>query len=80
MPITVPAFLKMLEENSKDKVFRDEFFENRDCRSIGTKIRTIKPILHFRGGKVQLGFNIGTRTNGVDQARWPEDLGTEIIT
>jgi len=42
-------------------------------------VRTVKPILNIKAGKVKLGYNVGTRGNGVDQPRWPEDLMTEIM-
>jgi hypothetical protein len=42
-------------------------------------VRCVKPVLQFPGGKVQLRFQVGTRTNGVDAARWPEDLLVEKV-
>ena len=31
------------------------------------------------GEGVRSGYNVGTRSNGVDQPRWPEDLMMEIV-
>ena len=31
------------------------------------------------GKKIQLGFQVGARTNGVDMPRWPENLLTEKV-
>ncbi|KIW37097.1 uncharacterized protein PV06_10724 [Exophiala oligosperma] len=33
----------------------------------------------FEENKVSLGYNIGTRGNGKDAAKWPQDLMTEVI-
>jgi hypothetical protein len=80
MLYTLPQYMKMLQLNSSKTVMRPEFFENRDAKNIGKKIRTVKPVSQFIGGKVELGFNVGTRTNGVDQPRWPKDLSVEVVT
>jgi len=80
MQSTIPEYLKMLHKNASDTVLKPEFFENRESKAVGKKIRTVRPVAQFTEGKVKLGFNVGTRTNGVDQARWPKDLGVEIVT
>jgi crotonobetainyl-CoA:carnitine CoA-transferase CaiB-like acyl-CoA transferase len=77
---TLPRYLQMLHKNSSEKVMRADFFENRDAKTVGKKIRTVKPVAQFVNGKVELGFNVGTRTNGVDKPRWPKDLSVEIVT
>jgi hypothetical protein len=79
MPITNPAYMKMLKANASDILFKPEFFESRPCGVIGKPIRTPKPVLQFKDGLVEPGFNIGTRTNGVDKAMWPQDLMTEVL-
>jgi hypothetical protein len=61
-------------------LFQEDFFETRDCKPIGVKIKTVKPILRFPNKEVELKFNVGTRTNGVDKAYWPADLTTEIVS
>jgi hypothetical protein len=80
MLYSIPKMLEMLAKNSKSPIRKEEFFEDRDVKNLGTTIRTVKPILKFPNGEVELGFNVGTRGNGVDQARWPEDLSTEVVT
>jgi hypothetical protein len=32
-------------------------------------VGTVKPILDIKAGEVKLGYNVGTRGNGVDQLR-----------
>jgi hypothetical protein len=39
----------------------------------------VAPVLKFPEGKVKLGFQVGTRGNGVDQPKWPEDLLAENV-
>jgi hypothetical protein len=79
MLYTLPRFVKMLYTNSREKVLKPEFFEDREAKNLGTTIRTVKPILQLPEGKVKLGFTVGTRGNGVDQPRWPKDLTVEIV-
>lgn len=79
MYFTMPKHLAMLHKYSKDVLFKDEFFEDRECKNLGTEIRAVKPVLRFTNGEVDLRYNVGTRTNGVDQARWPSDLMTEVV-
>ncbi|KAK5132143.1 hypothetical protein LTR16_000023 [Cryomyces antarcticus] len=69
MLYSIPLVLGMIRANSEEKLFRPEFFEDREVKHLGTSIRAVKPILQFPEGKVELGFNVGTRTNGVDQPR-----------
>lgn len=80
MSYTLSRFFAMLKQNAGSVLFNPEFFEVRHSGAIDTHIATPKPIIQFPDGKVQLKFNVGTRGNGVDQARWPEDLMTEIVT
>jgi hypothetical protein len=79
MQYTLGRFLQMLKQNAGKILFNPEFFEKRRSDAIGTDVVTVKPIVRFPEGKVQLRFNVGTRGNGVDQPRWPEDLMTEVV-
>ena len=80
MSITLIFLFKKLTENPLGaRIFNPDFFEIRENKAIGVPIRTVKPILGFPEGIVELGYNVGSRGNGVDEARWPEDLLTEII-
>ncbi|KAJ8085869.1 hypothetical protein PM082_004688 [Marasmius tenuissimus] len=78
MQATIPAMLALLGANTPT-LFNPAFFEVRDNKALGVKARTVKPVLQFPDGKVKPGFNIGSRRNGIDKARWPEDLMTEIV-
>ncbi|KAF2174886.1 CoA-transferase family III [Zopfia rhizophila CBS 207.26] len=79
MQYTLPRFFKMLRDNSGSIVFDPKFFENRYSGAIGKNIRTVKPIIQFPDGLVQLKYNVGTRSNGIDQPKWPENLMTEVV-
>lgn len=79
MNYTMPRLLKMMNENSRDVLFRDEFFEDRKAKNLGIEIKTVKPVLAFPQGEVELRYNVGTRSNGIDAPRWPEDLMTEVV-
>jgi hypothetical protein len=79
MGYTLPRFMQMLKANAGDVVLRPEFFETRYSGAIGKGVSCPKPVIQYPGGKVELKYNVGTRGNGVDQPRWPEDLMTEII-
>jgi hypothetical protein len=76
---TLNNCLATLKKTSSDILFRNEFFEDRKCGVLGTTIRTVKPIVQYPDGEVQLEYNIGTRSNGVDDARWPDDLSAEVV-
>ncbi|KAF9057038.1 hypothetical protein BJ165DRAFT_3656 [Panaeolus papilionaceus] len=69
------------EMNSKgnDSIFREEFFEVRENKAIGKSAKAVKTVLNFVNGTVKPGYNVGFRGNGVDKARWPKDLMTEVV-
>lgn len=69
----------MLKKNSPE-LFDPAHFETRQCSHLDIAYRTVKPVLQFKEGLVKPGFSVGTRGNGVDKARWPKDLNTEVIT
>lgn len=85
--ITVPKTLGALRSGPGGAIlFRDEFFEDRAAPGTlgpNKKIRCVKGVADWNGAAVRLGFNVGTRGNGVDAARWPllpeEDLEMENI-
>jgi hypothetical protein len=79
MGYTIPRVMEMLKQNSGNVLFNPAFFEDRKSGAIGLDVRTVKPVISFQDGEVELGYNVGTRGNGVDQARWPTDLMTEIV-
>jgi hypothetical protein len=79
MQWTLSRFLQMLKQNSGKVLFDADFFEKRRSGALGKDILTPKPIIRFPEGKVRLKYNVGTRGNGVDQPRWPENLMTEVV-
>lgn len=77
MNYTLPRYMKMFQQQG---LFNLDFFEVRISKALGNlKLRVPKPVLRFPPGTVELGYNVGTRGNGVDQPRWPEDLNTEVV-
>ncbi|KAH6988324.1 putative alpha methylacyl-CoA racemase [Ilyonectria sp. MPI-CAGE-AT-0026] len=79
MVILAPAYIKMLKGNSASTLFKPAYFEERKARSLGVTIRTAKPVLTFPAGVVKPGYQVGTRRNGSDAPKWPEDLMVESI-
>jgi len=77
MNYTIPRYIKMM---TAQEIFDRQFFETRQSKALGgLRMRVPKPVLQFPPGTVQLGYNVGTRGNGVDQPRWPSDLATEVV-
>lgn len=77
MEHTAPIILKMMG----DKGFlREEFFQTIHSGALGVDIRCVGPFMTFPNGEIKLGYNVGTRGNGLDKARWPADLATEVLT
>lgn len=76
MNYTGPHYMKMF---AKQGLFRLDFFEIRESKALGIKLRVPRPVLQFPPGTVEPGYNVGTRGNGVDQPRWPDDLSTEVV-
>lgn len=79
MAYTLPRTIGMVKQNSGDKVFRPDFFTRYHIKTVGKDIQIVAPVLRFPGGEVEPGFSIGTRTNGVDKPRWPQDLSVEVV-
>ena len=80
MNVTVLAYLKILQQNTRDTLLKLAHFEIREPRAVGLRFRTVKPVIQFPTGSVRLGYYISTRRNGVDQPHWPKDLIQEIVT
>ena len=74
----LPLYFEMLAESSP-YLFSEEFFEIREAKAVGTKVRTVKPIVQWKSGVVKPGFQVSARRNGIDQPRWPEDLMVELV-
>lgn len=80
MGYLLPELIGRLKKHSSDKLFRPEFFEPRESKAVGHTFIQVKPIAQFKDGEVKLGYNVGTRGNGVDKAAWPEDLSVEVVS
>ncbi|KAI9730902.1 MAG: hypothetical protein M1834_005620 [Cirrosporium novae-zelandiae] len=92
---TLPAMLKFLHQYDEDVLFKEEFFEKRWSGAVGAMFLIVKPVARYGGGGgeegvegegesdtgvVELGFQVGTRGNGVDEPEWPDDLTAEIVS
>lgn len=78
MNVTIPAYIKMLQDK-ETPIFEENFFEIRKNNALGVDVKAVKPILRFEEESVRLGYNVGSRPNGTDVAKWPSDLMTEIV-
>lgn len=78
MQYLFPMGVRLLRENTPH-MLDDDFFELRDAKSMGCKIRCVKPVLHFPESQVKPCFQVSARTNGVDKAYWPSDLMVESV-
>lgn len=79
--VSAPETVKRLKSGpASERILRPEFFEDRRSPSVlGEKLfRAVKGVADWRG-VVDLGYNVGTRGNGVDAARWPDDLSQEVV-
>lgn len=74
----IPLMLGVMAKHNQDTLYREEFFENRYSKALGHHFQCVKPVALFADG-VDLCFNVGTRGNGFDKARWPHDLEVEIV-
>jgi hypothetical protein len=78
MQYLFPQGIKLLRENTP-QLLDPKFFELRDAPAMGCEIECVKPVLQFPSGIVRPGFQVSARTNGVDEARWPEDLKVDLV-
>lgn len=79
MQYLLPRVLGGLHKDSQEILFKPEFFHKYFVRGLRKDMRIVAPVLRFPDGEVQPRFDVGTRTNGVDRPRWPDDLTCEIV-
>lgn len=75
----LPRMIGSLKETDSKVLFKPEFFEKRMSKAVGHEFLHVKPVAAWKEDSVRLEYNVGTRSNGVDEAKWPEDLGVEIV-
>ena len=78
MHYLLPKLIGLLHKYDENVIFKPEFFERRKSGAVGHEFVQVKPIAQFKDD-IQLRYNVGTRPNGVDQAKWPQDLSVEIV-
>jgi len=79
MPALLPAYMKMLATTGSATIMKPEFFVTTIPEYIKKPVKVVAPVLKFPNGEVTPGYDISTRTNGVDQPRWPDNLGDQFI-
>lgn len=79
MNYTLRQYFGMILQNCGATLFDSPLFEDRESKAIKSTFRTVRPIVMFQEDEVVLKYNVGTRGNGKDEPRWPDDLMTEII-
>lgn len=77
MSYLLPSVMKLHREHDAATLFN---FEDRHAEVITTTFSQVKPIAQFTTGGVHLGYQVGTRGNGVDCPRWPTSLSVEVVT
>ncbi|KAF0324134.1 putative alpha methylacyl-CoA racemase [Colletotrichum asianum] len=80
MSYLLPSVMKLLREHDAATLFNPAFFEERHAKFVNTNFSQLKPIAQFTKGGVHLGYQVGTRGNGVDCPRWPTSLSVEVVT
>ncbi len=80
MQYLLPRVLGPVQKSSADKLSKEESFTQYFVKTLGKTMRIVAPVLQFPNQEVKLGFDVGARTNGVDEARWPEDLSVEKLS
>jgi hypothetical protein len=75
----IPAYVDMIKKTSADRVFHANNFRSLRSKHLVLNIRCPKPVIQFPENEVDLRYDVGTRTNGVDRSKWPEDLSVEIV-
>lgn len=78
MHFLLPQLIGLLHKHDEAVMFKPEFFERRRSGAVGHTFVQVKPIAKFKDD-IKLFYNCGTRPNGVDKARWPEDLSVEVV-
>ena len=71
--------MEILDKHDHEVLYKKEFFEHRKSKAVGQTFVQVKPVAQFADG-VELRYNVGTRGNGVDRAKWPDDLSVEVVT
>ncbi|KAJ7099694.1 alpha-methylacyl-CoA racemase [Mycena epipterygia] len=73
--------IQLLMKNVPGCIIQPNWLEDRQSDALGVQIRTVKPISEWIDdvGGTRPGFNVGTRGNGVDAPRWPENLLQEVV-
>ncbi|KAK8042823.1 hypothetical protein PG994_013306 [Apiospora phragmitis] len=73
-----PVWADLWQRNSSP-LLQPEFFTQYHVKSIDRDLRIVAPVLRYPNGEVKPGFDIGTRTNGIDEPVWPDDLGVDVV-
>jgi hypothetical protein len=82
MAYSIPQVLGGLGKGKgRERVMKEEFFEEREAKGVlgDKRVRCVRPVTRWKE-VVELGYQVGTRGNGIDRARWPGDLAVEVVT
>ncbi|KAK1758843.1 CAIB/BAIF family protein [Echria macrotheca] len=82
MLYTIPRVLTGISKDveASKRLFPSQFFvKERPVSLRGKEMLYVAPVLQFPQGEVKPGFDIGTRGNAVDDARWPEDMNVQVV-
>lgn len=81
MPRLLPMMLKLLYEKSGKELFQPLFFQPTRSKILDSTFIIVKPVaqMELEKGKVELGYDVGTRGNGTDSPVWPKNLTVEVV-
>lgn len=80
MTYMLPKVFGQVFKNSAGVLLKPSHFTQYPIKNMGGKvIKYPGPVIRFPGKEVELGYNVGTRTNGVDLPYWPKDLSVEVV-
>ncbi|KAH0012263.1 hypothetical protein KCU78_g9762, partial [Aureobasidium melanogenum] len=81
MTFMLPKVFGQVFKNSAGVLLKPSHFTEYPVKHMGGKvIKYPGPVIRFPGKEVELGYNVGTRTNGVDLPYWPKDLSVEVVS
>jgi hypothetical protein len=80
MQHTVRTLLSILRKNHIDLFTNPAYFIIKHNKAMNADFRIVKNCIQWPEGSTNFDYHISTRSNGMDQPRWPNDLSVEIVT
>lgn len=73
MATMLPVIIPELFQRRLDVFTNPKFWQTLDAPSYGegAKVRTVRPVVKFESGAIEIGIERGPVQNGSDPAKWP---------